>query len=128
MSIEAKELRLNNYVKSNYHNGSITQIRCLEPSIIRLWCNPFVGYKYDDIEPIPLTEEILLKAGFEKDKWHMPAFKHSGWCYYITEQLNGNWLVWDNGYDEQHLVIVNSLHSLQNLFFALTNTELKIEI
>jgi hypothetical protein len=82
-------------------------------------------FKNEDIKPIPLTPEVLEKCGFEKDissqfggylinicEWEKIRIVHSkiiGWHYPL------------NGYQKP---IVNYLHQLQNLYFALTGEEL----
>jgi len=61
--IDPKELMINNYVSSICHKGLITQVKSLTPTVISLWCNPFANYKPEEIDPIPLTPEILDKCG-----------------------------------------------------------------
>lgn len=75
-------------------------------------------------EPIPITEEILLKAGFEKNehKWY---WGHRGFHL----QLDGlNWAVLPFADDNRLIGYVEYVHQLQNLYFALTGQELKIEL
>jgi hypothetical protein len=67
----------------------------------------------DDIEPIPLTEEWLLRLGF--NGWDKGNF--------TMVLSNGNFI--EFGY-----VIAKNIkhvHQLQNLYFALTNEELTIQ-
>lgn len=73
--------------------------------------------------PIPLTEEWLLKFGFQN-----PA--HSWICdkFHLTEWDNYplNWCV---AFNKNGAIIIDKLkhvHQLQNLFFCLTGEELKI--
>ncbi len=77
-------------------------------------------HDFEDFDPIELSEDILVKAGFEKDyvskKWrksglhgyievnHRETFYK---CYWIRRTLR-------------------SVHQLQNLYFALTGHELTI--
>lgn len=83
--------------------------------------------KLDYLHPIPLTEEILLKVGFEYDRLEERFnFYGKNECHYILEKQNDwffvgiknsksiNYFVWDIKY----------LHQLQNLYFALTGQEL----
>lgn len=130
--IQANELRIGNIIMRcgiDYDSGgnrfrdregdeSII-VRCEEISMI---------YKGSDIfEPIPLTEEWLIKLGL-KDRYSDEAWS---WC-----DCPGG--PWDNyteiiesddktGYiymrDYKHLRYV---HQLQNLYFALTGQELTI--
>ena len=73
----------------------------------------------DDFDPIPLTEEILLKCGFERN--------HYGGLYLLSKfdfdlTKEGYFLV------DNVRVHCKHLHQLQNLYFALTGTELKIKL
>ena len=82
-------------------------------------------------EPIPLTEEILLKLGFEFNK----KYYHSKYIKYLIK------LIYD--FDQRILYFkykgefspmiqipktIEYLHELQNLYHALTGQELKIEL
>jgi len=76
-------------------------------------------YTYEDFkEPIPLTEEWLLKFGFEYSDlngdsglWKIPPFQIYG---------KYNQFIYDYRLD------VNYVHQLQNLFYYLCGEELKI--
>ena len=72
------------------------------------------------IEPIPLTEEWLLKFGFEKNKNSDLYFRLNNYEYFIE---NG---IIDNGYSRMNEISVKYVHQLQNLYFALTGKELEI--
>jgi len=87
-------------------------------------------YKLDeseciDIKPIPLTEEWLLKFGFRKSD------KNDEFGGYLSPYLpNGNRVrVKNNTWQSQHLEVkIEYVHQLQNLYFSLTNEELKYEL
>lgn len=130
--IDPKELRIGNYVRSLKNNSNL----CFGGNL------PFWEVTIDDIlhilnnpknyEPIPLTEDWLVKFGFEvtddnpKQKsyyegdilFDMVCFKFSNsekkgsnggfYCYEIND---GN-------------TYINSVHQIQNLYFALTGQEL----
>ena len=70
--------------------------------------------------PIPLTEEWLLKMGFEIvwDIWFFKGFQI--W----QEDNNFFFELRDRGVMDRH---IEYLHQLQNLYFALTNEELIIK-
>jgi len=61
-----------------------------------------------EVQPIPITEQLLLEFGFHKDNfvYRKNDFVISGWFTY-----NGN-------------LELKYVHQLQNLYFALTNQEL----
>lgn len=84
---------------------------------------------------IPLTPEILEKAGFVSNRW-------GGWMLHLydrdylmcgvnmdvyidkpTIDQDGTWYDFD-----VHVVECKYVHQLQNLYFALTNQPLKIEL
>jgi hypothetical protein len=84
-------------------------------------------------EPIPLTEEWLLKFGFEREDnlnwWNVP--KESNYkAHHLMEMQNAwTWFIdFDDTGDNTHLVSgFNYVHQLQNLYFALTGNELEIK-
>jgi len=115
--MEAKELRIGNYVSQ--YNKVISGIT--SNSIHKFDLGLII------LEPIPLTEEIMLsKFGAKKTK--------NGFLYkkfYLFESYNNRWMVresiklWD-------ITIMNTiteikfLHEWQNLYFALEGKELTI--
>jgi hypothetical protein len=83
---------------------------------------------YGDFDPIPLTPEILKKAGFEKDEQHD--------CYVIFSEVDNpvcieyfdsklHFIGRDSAYTLENTIY---LHQLQNLVFDLTGEELQIEL
>jgi hypothetical protein len=109
--MKAEELRIGNYV--NY-NGKDCVFDIYD--IVNL---------HDDEDcanltnPIPLTEEWLLKFGFE-----IYEFDHKENQY----GLKGRLIVLREGYfcDYGTSVVLKSVHQLQNIYFALTNNELTL--
>lgn len=75
--------------------------------------------KLNRIEPIPLTEEILLKCGFEKVREYL----HIDNEIVIQKDANGYYSHINSGN-----IYINSLHQLQNLYFALTGEELQVTL
>ena len=74
---------------------------------------------YEDIEPIPLTEEWLLKFGFRTEE--------SSRFELDNIQINtSRELMWINTKCKYNIEIgmPDYIHQLQNLYFSLTNTEL----
>lgn len=70
---------------------------------------------WNSIKPIQLTEKILLKCGFVYDG----MYRIKGMSIWMCNDM---FLCYKNG------VIIQHLHQLQNLYFALTGEELKIEL
>ncbi|TYP89439.1 hypothetical protein BC792_12740 [Sphingobacterium allocomposti] len=126
--IQATELRLGNYV--NLNDGSehdkIRQISGIEHKIVYTLIKGCrfaqVHQSFDRIYPIPLTEEIIIKCGFERSEYN--DYRHP--------ILFGTLTLYE-GVAELHIsdmysVWVNNLHQLQNLYFALTGEELEVKI
>jgi hypothetical protein len=113
--MKANELRVGNWV---YDIRGEQNIQCdLQ----------FMKQAHDRLYPIPITEEWLLKFGFDK---HPNPNGTRSWCYYKDRE---RWVI-------QSMLDLNSfsfgitplkpelnfVHQLQNLYFALTGEELEI--
>ena len=110
--MKASELRIGNYVE---YGDDIEQI-----SIHLL----FGALNGDDVKPIPLTEEWLVKFGFEPNIYNdeFELYPLTFDCEYTDE---GNWNI---SYDSYPLSTeIKHVHQLQNLYFALTGEELTIK-
>ena len=66
--MKSKEFRIGNAVFDKF--GEIAIIDTIGFNSVRLSTNKYKAENqyYDEIKPIPLTEEILLKCGFKKHK------------------------------------------------------------
>lgn len=119
--MKASELRIGNWVDSGDHFGEI-QVQVIQKDGI----NPFDWgqgnhciHFYESIKPIPLTEEWLMKFGFEKN---------IGWDDMVYYILNGVDVYEMIDYYEYADAKIKHVHQLQNLYFALTGEELKKEL
>lgn len=124
----AAELRIGNLIQHNKGNSFF-----VNP-------NHFIVMMMDinhNYEPIPLTEEWLLKFGFEKGNhnWFRLYFNYDNLadsdCF--TYNINSKMLCLESFYGGEkkgsiQLLSLNEkhVHQLQNLYFTLTNEELKI--
>ena len=131
--IKANELRIGNLVEYKITDEFDERKEWWEVSEIDAddihWLSK-VDTNDDDFRAIPLTEEILLKCGFE-------FVRNNDEPFY---QLIKNGIVFNSDYlsedDSINCVIstINSLvkfkylHQLQNIFFALTNEELSTNL
>jgi hypothetical protein len=105
--MEAKDLRIGNFVVTNFkREKEVTDIDHVS----------FIEDFMKLYDPIPLTEEWLLKFGFKIDKQHECDFASIG---VFTISFRDNFF-----YDYTNLKYV---HQLQNLYFALTGEELTIK-
>jgi hypothetical protein len=80
-----------------------------------------INYYSDEIKTIPLTEELLLKFGFELFYLDTP--------YQYGYQKNSMEVVCDKSKGLNEISVIDSphikyVHQLQNLYFALTGEEL----
>ena len=107
------ELRIGNLV---YHNDKIIEIKSLHPQDDDV--NDEIPFH--SIFGIPLTEEWLLKFGFEKKGKRISK----GW-FYLWDENGIIFFALAEMHDEigQYLNIKH-VHQLQNIYFALTNQEL----
>lgn len=119
MAIEISELRLGNFIQDK--NGKLIIVdsivteegRGINAGISYNGCIP--DYYPDDIFPIPITEEWLLKFGFLFDG---AAFNNKIRVFKIA-----NAVVWNPC--EDVTATMQYVHQLQNLYFALTGKELE---
>lgn len=133
--MKANELRIGNYIADIWTPNGLFKVTELRKDKI-FYGNCFKA-KYDDIRPIPLTEEILLKAGgkrFDEDKiilmlndpsTHLVLMK-VGTHWFPQIEQTGEFA--SEGVNVVFLNFIDYLHQLQNLFFALTGEEIKIEL
>ena len=134
--ITSKELRLGNYILGFYEDedGLEENEDVLFEAICKvtsLDCSGFLDFNiyvesddcnvevYEKFEGIELTEEWLLKFGFKRFPWGLVKdnllFKDDLKCSYLILQVG-------NGFE----VKVKYVHELQNLYFALTGSELTV--
>jgi len=111
--MKANELRIGNYYYGDVLFPSEYNVITAN-DLVELDSDPLDDY----YQPLPLTEEWLIKFGFKKIKTNN--------CVYWT--LN-NVDVWElNGiYANENDLPIQSIHQLQNIYFALTNEELTMK-
>jgi len=129
--MQSKDLRIGNLVKGNSRGGT----HILDIGILKYIDETKSGYS-----PITLTEEWLVKFGFEKytDKDEI-VYSHLGLKYcdvYLTEDEREiipefSFYSYDS---KDYLTLIYGLeiqieyvHQLQNLYFALTGEELELK-
>lgn len=87
------------------------------------------------IRPIPLTEEILIKAGFEIGGYNLVEITHPKFprlFFVLGEEFKSIW--WNYNISgtfkecESSQIEIIYLHQLQNLYFTLTGEEIKIDL
>ena len=125
--MNSRELRIGNWVchipsKNETASGNfiVSEIRAFAIETIN-------GLQSEDIEPIPLTEEWLLRFGFNKIKMESILYsKYSkGYLGGIEIDLRKSEIEgWQITYCNY---AIKYIHQLQNLYFALTGEELTIK-
>ena len=86
----------------------------------------------DELKPIQITEERLLRFGFKKEEfWEdyilkKEVFFQDDDCFGLIKCLDGFKFCVDSetGFNTINEKSYNYLHEIQNLYFALTNIEL----
>ena len=132
--IKVHEMRVGNYYD---HNGEIKQVT--PNTILEVWESERTWCK-----PIPLSEDILLRLGFENKNLgkHLPqswweikylSNEHDdyleSWVSLMVNTETWSCVICDETYDQMGANTkqkIKYLHQLMNLYFTLTGTELKL--
>lgn len=140
--MDAQELRIGDFIYfecENLHMTTVGEILSINTNLDRFksgddkgkfiytvnmkdqWGNIRNEEQLIDIEPIPLTEEWLLRFGFEsnpyQDRYEL------GEIYIDCDKTRGKLELWESKTN----IIINTVHQLQNLYFALTGKELELK-
>ena len=126
--IQANEIKPNNIIDTPYGIATVYGISkdCVQ---ITLKDNESIfDFDLEDAKPIELTEDILLKCGFVKKNKKNEYFELDEWIT-LTEEISEEKPVsFDFRCKNTYLTCISYLHQLQNLYFALTQTELEINL
>jgi len=113
--MKASELRIGNLVDDNGLVETVTSDHLINDEY------------YDGLKgclPIPLTNEWLIKFGFEKIR---RSYCLNRSLRYRVIKTNGVYTFRIEYIDSKHLARIDYVHQLQNLYFALTGNELEIK-
>ena len=131
--MEVNELRIGNYINQvKYRNGDCNVIRKVASVNKEGFLNVDVlgehtirSLQIIFFEPIPLTEEWLLKFGFIKYRHILKIHLNEG----LGVNYNKDLKIWylDIHFTTTAKIQINYIHQLQNLYFALTGEELSIK-
>lgn len=138
--MKTSELRIGNYVECNGINVIITELLSPRPRkpdyfnnvpVVELFYGGLTNALLSEINPIPLTEEILLKCGFEingkyyRSKYIQDSIK-------LIYDFNQRVLYFKYKGEFSPMIqiprTIESLHELQNLYHALTGEELEVHL
>lgn len=147
--MDIKELRVGNYVK---YNGSIVSVYAISnptpnkdkhfdnKAKVTLWCNGLIDANIDEIEPIPITDELLLKIGFKKKRDGCLLYRDHNDEFSIKFDLGYAFIEYANlCFNPEDVTEANygsvlefpnrlHLHTLQNIWHLLTGKELEIKL
>jgi hypothetical protein len=113
----ANELRIGNYIKLMLNHEDYETFQVTSDELV------MVDKKQADYEPLRLTEEWLLKFGFEKDEKNEYWF----WKNCVSVSVLGYIeLLSFNRQSFKTNIQLKYIHQLQNLYFALTGKELVV--
>lgn len=129
--MKASELRIGNFIKIS---NTITKVEGFSEWDNIVQSSNFAERKINEFEPIPITEEWLLKFGFGNitEQCAFKSINIKTFCKSFTvkgcneqqtifiELGTRGWTFKRVGYP-----LYNYVHQLQNLYFALTGDELK---
>lgn len=121
--MKATDLRIGNYVN---RIGSITNITAIEyHKDLSYVCTPISGsITENQIEPIQLTEEWLIKFGFKRNE-RIGSF--DTYIVLMKESLSVNNKMGMYFKNQRVPNNIKYVHQLQNLYYALTGEELTIK-
>lgn len=121
--MKANELRLGNLILSH---GLVCEVEKIElDGIIAQFKHTYIEMDYTrGLEGIPLTEEWLVKFGFE---YYYDNQYSSTQDYLIIEKTTDGYIKLSDGYYHDG-VPIKYVHQLQNLYFALTGKELNYSV
>lgn len=137
--MKANELRIGNLVRSKIDIRQKQTVEYIQYQVSRitekagvvlftdraLHIHKTTHIDFINLYPIPLTEELLLKFGFDKlhignGKTYLKNVNGFGWSICLdTFNIGFDYLEYNN------LGLCKYVHQLQNLYFALTGRELE---
>lgn len=118
--IQANELRIGNWI-ADHEAGGCFKIESIYKNMKGVYWvsyrNESITCSIDELEPIPLTEEWLVKFGYTKSKCDTYWWNDNNITLYynVFDKLSNYY-----GYELKYV------HQLQNHYFALTGEELTL--
>lgn len=123
--INARELRIGNYVLYKESMAEVSEI-----GLKHIYAFTFyreaktptgtenVSLSIEDLKPIPLNEELLLKCGLKPHYFGIKTY------YHPLIELDHDFKLMGIDYNVQ----IKYLHQLQNIYFDLTGQELEVTL
>lgn len=136
--MDRKELRIGNLVSTIYGVRKIESIEQTSLSTLIDGCRMALrSFSFSDIRPISLTEEWLLKFGFERTKvpmkWDIEYidYRMGQFVLFILPKgvVEVEFCAAHNKIEERgYLRAIKYVHQLQNIIFSLTGQELEMNL
>lgn len=115
--MKVQELRIGNYVIDNLEICQVIQIES-NGNVMTTCKSKFPISHINELQSVELTEDLLLKCGFESKYFGIKTF------YNPLMELDHDFYLMGVDYG----VKIKHLHQLQNLYFVLTGKELEIKL
>lgn len=119
------ELRIGNLVM---YNGEVVRVEMITKKKIgyhRHKGETRMNYaRLFEVEPIPITEELLTKCGF--DEPCDGVYEHNYGGFEVTKEGDEWWVSWRGGCD--YWFVIKYLHDLQNAYQLITKGELTLQL
>lgn len=133
--IKAGDIMIGNYIRDIHSENGFFKVTTLR-NCTAIYGN-FYSARYEDLRGIPLTEDILLKAGAKRLEENKVAIMLNGPAtHLILMKVGTHWYPQieqtgesvSDGVNTVHLNFIDYAHQAQILFKALTGNDLKIEV
>jgi hypothetical protein len=130
-TIKKTELRIGNWIEAENHNRQKVIIQVDDG-----FCIDFA--QRNNGNPLPLTEEWLIKFGFtlnKEDNYYfiqnpdggIHSIKYLEKDEFLNEESGWAYFTEDSDASCHRLCMLNYIHELQNLYFAINKTELEVK-
>lgn len=119
--MELKELRIGNLILKNGSNYIVDTL-----FFVDVYDGTAMGF---DLQPITLTEEILLKCGLKRTLYDS-SYELNDFSIFLDKRIRENIYIQceKRNWNVLNGLRIDYLHQLQNLYFALTNEELTVNL
>lgn len=120
--IAPQELKQNNLIR-DIESGRIGSVLTIGENKCTIKM-PYskLSQSYEEFEPIEITEDWLLRLGYEcnKNEYFISGFDR----FNVFQSVKGSYIFCD---DKNAVRYVKHVHELQNLFYSIHGVELKIK-
>lgn len=123
--MKAEELRIGNFIMDSDTDRIGHVVRLSKKKVSVKLEHSTLWQDIDEFEPIPLSEEVLLKCGFEEDETHVS--EDHPWAIWVKNDVVISLPYFKFSFESTD-VEIKYLHHLQNLIYALTGEELEVSL